>query len=140
MMISGMLSGAGLKIGLLVALVAAGGVFYWHYTTIKSERDAALAQVGALTAAKAVQDQTIASLEGAVDEWQAQAERFQATLDKLADAQVAATAEQRKLNDILGKHDLEALSLAKPGLIENRINAGSRNILLEFEKATGGTP
>lgn len=140
MMFAGMLSGMGLKMALLAALVAAGGVFYWHYTNVKAERDAALAQVGALTAAKAVQDQTIVSLEKTVGEWKAQADRFQSTLDKLADAQVQATAEQRKLNDILGKHDLEALSLAKPGLIENRINAGSRSILLEFETATGGKP
>lgn len=131
---------SGVKLALLAALVTAAGLFYWHYTNVKAERDAALAQVGALQTAKAVQDETIKSLQDTVGAWKDQADKFQKTLDRMADAQVKATEEQRKLNTILGKHNLEVLSLAKPGLIENRINKGSNDIMKTLEAVTGGKP
>lgn len=134
----GMLAPSGLKMALLAALAVAIAGAYWHYTTVKGERDAALAQVGALQVAHETQKATIATLEGAVDQWKEQAEKFQATLDALADAQVEANSQARKLNDVLGKHDLERLSEAKPALIERRINSGTADVFRMFESATGG--
>ena len=131
---------SGVKMALLAALVAAAGLFYWHYTTVKSERDAALAQVGALQVENKVQDATIDALEANIKEWEAAQERMQATLDALATAQTEATAQQRKLNDVLSKHDLSALSVAKPGLLERRINRGTADVFRMFECATGGCP
>jgi hypothetical protein len=127
-----------LKIGLVVALAVAVSGFYWYHTIVKSERDNAIAQVGALEVAKQVQDATIYALEANAHEWNAAQERMQTTLDALATAQVEATAQQRKLNDVLGKHDLEYLSARKPGLVERRVNAGTADVLRLFECTTGG--
>lgn len=127
-----------LKMAAVGALVAAAGVFYWHYTSVKAERNDALARVGTLTVAKEVQDATIASLEQAIKQWADQAKQFQITLEAMHETQVEATKQQRRLNDVLGKHDLERLSEAKPGLIERRINSGTSNVFRMFNCASGG--
>lgn len=137
-MIGSILGGSGLKMALLAAVATAAGGFYWHHTIVKSERDAALIQIGALQIVNTVQKKTIADQDEAIDEWTEAQARMQATLDALATAQVEANTTARKLNDVLSKHDLHALSLAKPGLIEPRINAGTADILGMFESETGG--
>lgn len=133
------LGGIGLGIKMLAAgvlLTAVAGA-YWHYTSVKNERNAALAQVGALNVANLVQEDTISTLEGAVLDWQIQAAQFQVTLSAMALAQTEANSQVRRLNNVLSKHDLERLSLAKPGLIERRINRGTADILSVFECASG---
>lgn len=126
----------GLKLAIigiaLTALVAA----YWHYTVVKGERDTALQEVGALRAAKAVQDTTIKVQKEALDNWKAEAAQFQDTLNQMVKAQTEANETARKLNDVLSRHDLHALSLARPGLIERRINSGSADVLGLFYSVT----
>lgn len=128
---------SGIKLALLAAILAAVGVLYWQYTSMKHDRDVAIAQVGALQVAKEVQDATIDTQREAIDRWKSQAEEFQVTLKAMADAQVAASKEARRLNDVLSKHDLTRLSLAKPGLIESRINGGTANIIGLLRCASG---
>ena len=125
------------KIALLAAVVAAAGVLSWQYDNLKSSRDTALAEVGALRVAKDIQDATIDTQRDAIDQWKQQAENFQVTLQAMAIAQLAASEESRRLNDVLSKHDLTRLSLAKPGLIENRINSGTANIIELLRCAAG---
>jgi hypothetical protein len=136
MMLAGLVGGMGLKVALLGVLAVAIGGAYWHYTVVKGERDAAIALVGALQVADTVQKETISTLEGVNKEWKTSLEEFQDTLDAVADNQIEANEHARRLNDVLSKHDLERLSLAKPGLIERRINRGSADILGMFESAT----
>ena len=133
-----MLVPSGIKMALLAVLATAIAGAYWHYTVVKGERDLALQQVGALTVANDVQRTTIGNQEIAIDNW-AQAQRnMQATLDALATAQVEANSTTRRLTDVLSRHDLHALSLAKPGLIERRINVGTADIFRMFESESGG--
>ena len=134
----GLLVPSGIKMAMYGVLAAAIAGAFWHYTIVKGERNAALAAVGSLTVENAVQDETITTLQGAVGEWQEQAKRFQATLDQMATNQVEANKHSRELNDVLSKHDLTRLSVAKPGLIRNRINRGTAGVLGMFECATGG--
>lgn len=136
---AGMFAGIGVKLAILAALAAAAGVFYWHYTGIIKERNAAIAQAGALQLANEVQQGTIQDQGKAITNWAESQAQMQATLDALATAQVEANSTARKLNDVLGRHDLTALSLAKPGLIERRINSGTADILRMFRVATGGS-
>jgi limonene-1,2-epoxide hydrolase len=138
MMFGTMLGGIGLKVALLAVLATAVGAAYWHYTIVRGERDLALQQVGALTVANEVQRSTIKGQEEAIANWAEAQARMQATLDALATAQVEANVTARRLNDVLSKHDLHALSLAKPGLVERRINSGTADILGLFESESGG--
>lgn len=135
-MFSGMLGGIGLKmlaVGVLMALV---GAAFLQYNIVKGERNAAIAQIGALEVANSVQQATISDQEKAIDNWVAAQAKMQITLDALAAAQTEANTTARELNDVLSKRDLTALSLAKPGLIQRRINSGTANILRMFKSAS----
>lgn len=134
----GMLMPSGIKMALLAAVAVAVAGAYWHYTVVKGERDLALQQVGALTVANSVQRTTIKDQEKAIGNWAKAQAQMQKTLDSLATAQVEANSTARRLNDVLSKHDLHALSLAKPGLIERRISSGTADILRLFEVESGG--
>jgi uncharacterized coiled-coil protein SlyX len=127
---------SGIKMAILAALVAAVAVFYWHYTGVKADRDTALAKVGALEVTIATQNPTIDTQSSTLSDWKAHAEQFQAALNAMAIAQSEANTQARKLNNVLSKHDLERLSLAKPGLIERRINGGTADVLGMFESTT----
>lgn len=133
-----MLVPSGIKMALLAALAVAMAGAYWHYTAVKGERDLALQQVGAFKVANEVQRSTIKDQEKALGDWVEAQARMQLTLDALATAQVEANSTARRLNDVLSKHDLHALSLAKPGLIERRINSGTADILRLFESESIG--
>lgn len=134
----GMLMPSGIKMAVLAALVVAMAGAYWHYTVVKGERDLALQQVGALTVANEVQRSTIREQESAISNWAEAQARMQVTLNAMSKAQVEANSTARRLNNVLSKHNLHALSLAKPGLIERRINSGTANILRLFESETRG--
>lgn len=135
-MFAGILGSIGIKLALLGILAMAAGGFYWHYTIVKGERDDALAMVGALAVIDKVQKATINNQKKAIANWVEAQKQLQITLNALAENQVRATETIRRLNDVLSKHDLHALSLAKPGLIERRINRGTAGILKLFEDET----
>ena len=44
------------------------------------------------------------------------------------------------LIDKLRKHNLAKLSLKKPGLVEKKINSGTKKLFESFEKLSGTTP
>lgn len=128
----------GAKMAMLAAVAVALAMFYWHYTVVKGERDAAMAQVGALQVANEVQVSTISDLNSAVQEWAGSAAKMQETLGAMQVAQVEANKHQRRIADVLGKHNMEVLALAKPVLVERAVNRGTADVFSMFECATGG--
>ncbi len=129
--------GAGIIIGVATAAVIA--LSYRHYTGLVDAKAELSAQVATLREDVAREAARAESLERAVDRWD-QAARAQArALDELTNAQREAGTYARELRDVLSKHDLGALAKRKPGLIENRINAGSADALRLLERATQGT-
>lgn len=137
-MIGSLVSGIGLKGVLLIGLLAAAAGAYWHYTVVKSERDMALQKIGALEVSIETQKAFIADQQASLEAFVASQVTMQATLNALNDNAIQSNEQMRKLNDVLAKHDLERLALAKPGLIESRINRGTSDILGMFESVTGG--
>ncbi len=127
---------SGAKMALLAAAVVAAGGFYWHYTVVKGERDVALTTIGAMQVVKDVQDATIDSQREAINDWARHQVEMQTTLKLLGQTAVAAYQESRKLNNVLAKHNLTKLSLAKPKLIERRINSGTADIIRMLNAAT----
>lgn len=67
--------------------------------------------------------------QDALLQWQAAAQRHQADLDALRVVQERAAAETRRLNKLFAKHSLGRLALAKPGLVEARVNRGTARML-----------
>ena len=56
------------------------------------------------------------------------------SLSALAIEQQAIRKESLKVADIFSKHDLALLASKKPGLIQNRINAGTADVFAELER------
>ena len=112
----------------IMAVMAGGFIFYYKHTqkTI------------------ATLHQNNAKLEGAVESQKAAIESMDENFTKqsklVGDLQIKLSEAEdgyKKLASKLRRHDLEELSRAKPGLMENRINKGTARLILELEEISG---
>jgi len=136
MMFSGILGSIGTKLAVLGLLAAIMGVLYWRYNIVRDERDKALAMVGSLRTVNEVQRGTIDEQGKAIREWSESQKRLQQTVRKMMAVQTEAGKTARRLDSVLEKHDLRALSLAKPGLVERRINRGTASVFRMLDVET----
>lgn len=60
-------------------------------------------------------------------------ERQGESLRQLSEANARIEAEKDQYLDIFRRHNLDKLALAKPGLIENRVNNGTKSVLEDLE-------
>ena len=88
--------------------------------------------------------QNNAKLEGAVESQKAAIESMDENFTKqsklVGDLQIKLSEAEdgyKKLSSKLRRYDLEELSRAKPGLMENRINKGTARLILELEEISG---
>ena len=88
--------------------------------------------------------QNNAKLEGAVESQKAAIESMDENFTKqsklVGDLQIKLSEAEdgyKKLASKLRRHDLEELSRAKPGLMENRINKRTARLILELEEISG---
>ena len=84
-------------------------------------------------AAKEAQDNTINTLIADREKFDELNKELQTKLDKANDY-------KNTLIDKLRKHDLAKLSMKKPGLVEKRINNGTKKLFRSLESLTGATP
>jgi chromosome segregation ATPase len=95
-----------------------------------------------VSAALETEKVAVVSLQLAITEWKRSYESLERAQAQLAAAHQAATTETRRLNELLGRHDLASLARAKPGLVEARLNSGTARALrlLECSSTPGGCP
>lgn len=119
----------------LLLLAGVGYAGHW-YKTNQLETQLALAQSAnsnlrtqnsALQASAQINSQTIKSLETQIQRQQQQIVDLQNNVNSI-------TEQRDRYMDIFRRHDLRKLALAKPGLIENRINSGTSEILQQLEE------
>ena len=131
-----------LKIYILVVVLGlVGGVVYggWYYYKDTQARIAILTENSAkLEQATNTQKQTIDTL---VED----AEKYRELNKDLNIKLEAANEYKNKLIGKLRKHDLAKLSMQKPGLVEKKINNGTKKLFESLEKLTSitsdsGTP
>lgn len=120
-----------------VILTVVGGLALQNRALQKDNRTL-ITNNAALELAVETQKGAIEAAINNAQEWQAAHAGLQERIEELANVQQAATAEQRRLQDIFSRHDLEALAIAKPGLIESRIIAGSNDANSMLERITAG--
>ena len=84
-------------------------------------------------AAKEAQDNTINTLIADREKFDKLNKQLQVKLDK-------ANEYRDTLIDKLRKHDLAKLSMKKPGLVEKRINNGTKKLFRSLENLTGAPP
>lgn len=123
-----------MKIYILVVVMGlVGGVVYggYYYYKDTQERIGILTENNAkMVVAKQAQDNTINTLIADRDKFQSLNNELQSKLDE-------AHVYRDTLIDKLRKHDLAKLSLQKPGLVETRINNGTKRLFRELEELSG---
>ena len=117
---------------LIVVLGLVGGVVYggWYYYKYTQARIATLTENGAkLEIAAKTQKQTINTLV-------ADAKKYQQLNKELNNKLEHANDYKNNLIAKLRKHDLTRLSQQKPGLVEKKINNGTKRLFKSFESIT----
>ena len=126
-----------LKIYILIAVVGlVGGIVYggyYYYKDTQSRIQTLTENNAKLETAKAIQDQTIDTLIADREKFDKLNKELQVKLDKANDY-------KNTLIDKLRKHDLAKLSMKKPGMMEKRINNGTKKLFRSLESLTGATP
>lgn len=126
-----------LKIYMLIVVVGlVGGVVYagyYYYKDTQSRIQTLTENNAKLETAKAIQDQTIDTLIADREKFDKLNKELQVKLDKANDY-------KNTLIDKLRKHDLANLSLKKPGLVEKKINNGTKKLFRSLEHITGAPP
>ena len=126
-----------LKIYLLIIVLGlAGGVGYggWYYYKDTQERIRILTEnTVKLETAKKMQDATINAMIVDRDRFSALNKELGRKLDK-------ANVYKDVLIGKLRKHNLAKLSLRKPGLVEKKINNGTKKLFRSLEKISGAVP
>jgi len=110
--------------------IAGGGYFYYTDT---QERMAQLRENNAqLQIAVEDNENTIATL-------QATAQLNQKLSDELTERLNKSEEGRNRLINLFGKHDLTRLALRKPGLIETRVNNGTKKAFDGIESVSGAS-
>jgi len=126
-----------LKIYILIAVVGlVGGVVfggYYYYKDTQSRIQTLTENNAKVMAAKEAQDNTIQALIEDREKFDELNKELQTKLDKANDY-------KNTLIDKLRKHDLAKLSLKKPGLVEKKINNGTKKLFRSLESLTGAPP
>ena len=126
-----------LKLYILIAVVGlVGGVVYggyYYYKDTQSRIQTLTENNAKIMAAKAAQDNTINTLIADREKFDELNKELQLDLDK-------ANSYKNTLIDKLRKHDLAKLSMKKPGLVEKKINNGTKKLFRSLESLTGATP
>jgi uncharacterized protein YPO0396 len=110
-----------------------GGAGYgaYYYYKDSQERIRILTENAAkLETAKKLQDDTINAMIEDREKFESLNKELQASLDK-------ANTYKDVLINKLRKHNLAKLSLQKPGLVEKKINDGTKKLFRSLEKISG---
>ncbi len=131
----------GLKLAFAgIAAIAAVTIItlgYNHYTGLIESVNVLTKNNTELTNAVDEQDRTIAAQDEAIDEWKISQDNLIKRMDDIQIVAHDAAQETRRLNDIFSRHDLTDLARKRPGLIENRINAGTADAIRMLACASG---
>ena len=126
-----------LKIYMLIVVVGlVGGVVYggyYYYKDTQSRIQTLTENNSKLEVATQQQEQTINTLIEDREKFEELNKELQVKLDK-------ANQYRDTLIDKLRKHDLAKLSLKKPGLVEKKINNGTKKLFRSLESLTGAVP
>ena len=120
---------------LIVVLGLVGGVVYGGFYYYKDTQ----ARIAILTENSAKLEQATNTQKQTIDTLVEDAEKYRELNKDLNIKLEAANEYKNKLIGKLRKHDLAKLSLQKPGLVEKKINNGTKKLFESLEKLTSIT-
>ena len=127
-------------IKMLPIVILLAGAGYAYHTTIVSQKEAVIAR---LEANAVTLKENAMRLETAFEKEQAARERseqnLQSQLKAVGDLTEKNNAMQQEMDGYLSifkRHDMTRLARAKPGLIEPRINNGTKAVFRSIEEAS----
>ena len=121
---------------LILVLGLIGGVgygAYYYYTDTQ-------ARIAILTENSAKLEQAASTQKQTIDTLVADAKKYGELNRELNTKLEAANDYKNTLIDKLRKHNLAKLSLKKPGLVEKKINAGTKKLFESFEEISAIEP
>ena len=120
---------------LIIVLGLVGGVVYGGFYYYKDTQ----ARIAILTENSAKLEQATNTQKQTIDTLVEDAEKYRELNKDLNIKLEAANEYKNKLIGKLRKHDLAKLSLQKPGLVEKKINNGTKKLFESLEKLTSIT-
>jgi len=125
----------GLKLSAVFAvlMMAMAGAFYWYYNDTQERIGVLRENAARLETAVQISEESVSMLQDEVKRFAEANRQLQSDLQK---------AEQYgdELRTKLREHDLTALAIRKPGLLEGKMNGATANLWRELEQITGGEP
>ena len=121
---------------LLFILVLLGGVGYGAYYYYKDTQS----RIATLTENSAKLEQAASAQKQTIETLIADAAKYEKLNKELNIKLNRANDYKNTLIDKLRKHNLAKLSLKKPGLVEKKINSGTKKLFESFEKLSDTTP
>ena len=117
---------------LIVVLGLVGGVVYGGFYYYKDTQ----ARIAILTENSAKLEQATNTQKQTIDTLVEDAEKYRELNKELNTKLEAANEYKNKLIGKLRKHNLAKLSMQKPGLVEKKINNGTKKLFESLEKLT----
>ena len=122
--------------GIIIVLGLLGGLGFGA----KYYYDSTQAKIEQLVAEKQILDQAVRTNEATIGRLREDAATQQRLNDELQANLREAEAGLDQIRATLSDHDLTRLALRKPGLIETRINNGTKEVFDQIERDSGATP
>ena len=118
----------GMKLSLILGglfIVTAAGSFY--YIDYLNE------QIGILKGNQVVLETEIEKQNESIQNYLAEQKNQQAQLNQLENDKRAAMEDVNRLRKTFANHDLDELALAKPGMLQSRVNKASNRVMTTLE-------
>ena len=119
-----------------VALLITGGAFKMHVDKSNAEIEAMSLQLRQAADNEATLERSVSGLNNQIIEAEKIHGKIMSRVNELQDQNRKAQQEVEEIRKKFAQHDMNVLSLRKPGLIENIINKGTKGVLSDLENIT----
>ena len=128
--------GLKLSIILVLALMALGGAFKLYYDKSEAEKQAMATQLQQAVDNQLLLENAIATQNEQIERALAEQKASQERIQGLTMANNEANERVEDLRSKFARHDLNMLSLRKPGLVEKMVNRGTARVFQELKDLT----
>lgn len=127
-----------IKFGVFAVAAIAVGLFWWHYTALKSERDQLMLDKASLERTTETQRKRIEEDAKVVKRWEAADLKRKAEIARLEQSRAEARDYARRVDKFFGSVDLRQAARDDRVALQLRINSGTADALRLWECASGG--